>query len=583
MTPRGNQVQTVYVDLSGELQANTECLVKASEPQYHLTTTSKIRLSRPPVFRHTGEVLIRDEQEGRAQTSTSEAIEVPTEETDQLHERVKAINMALKLGPTKMSLNSKEKTERTNSTKAAVTFGKDWLIYCTSICPTTDEEEEKWRKTLPESYTSVAHIHRPTQFAQGLGLGVCEHIGVYGKPAPVRGTFFGFRTVEMQRRVQLVLHGPMLYVDDPYRCISEAEAGWTSLSAMIFVKSREYAAQKEYRFALLSIKPGVGDVFDLPVSGVLRDSLLPVTLLEKGSDAGQAVVSTDDSPDRKEKVSTSGYTYHRRIRRSKRERSNWGEDEDGTDRSSEEVIEETVTSPDEIPEPFPVQEERQPDVIVFQQCGGRFRYIHRAYREEETERWRIETIQENVVGGDGSGGRVHPEGLALPPGVIYESLDDHPVDPRLVLELCLNPSMPKHPMAYEGFARCSWSEIGHALACGRSLGMAVDLLKGVEQARAAASAWYAFRFILDLVSLFGSIVKSVCVIRECVAVVELERAPLSGAVAWATFSGTGTYTLYINDGNIQELVFPGRFSRAGTINPSTYIDALQKYGWYRKG
>ena len=582
MTPQGNQVQTEYVDLSGKMQANTVCLAKASEPQFDLATTSSIRLSRPGVFRETGEVLIRDAQEGRAQTSTSETIKVPTEEEDQLHERVKALNVALELGPTKMSVNTKEKAERTNTTGSAVTFGRDWLIYCMSICPETDEEDE-WRRTFPESYTSVAHIHRPTQFAQGLGMGVCEHIGVNGKPSPVRGTFFGFRTVEVQRRAQLVLHGPVLYVDDPYRCISEAEAGWASLSAMIFVKSREYAAQKEYRFALLSIKPDVGDVFDLPVSGVLRDSLLPVTFPENGSDTGQAVVSTDDSPSRKETVSTSGYTYRRRIRRSKRERSNWGEDEDGTDRSSEEVIEETVMSPDEIPEPFPEQEERQPDVIVFQQCGGRFRYIHEAYREKETERWRIETIWENVVAGDGSGGRVHPEGLALPPGVLYESLDEHPVDPRLVLELCLNPSAPKPPMAYEGFARCSWSEIGHALACGRSLGMAVDLLKGVEQARAAASAWYAFRFILDLVSLFGSIVKSVCVIRESVAVVELERAPLSGAVAWATFSGMGTYTLYINDGNVQELVFPGGLSRAGTISPSTYIDALQKYGWYRKG
>ena len=207
MTPQGNQVQTGYVDLSGKVQANTVCLAKVSEPQFDLATTSSIRLSRPGVFRETGEVLIRDAQEGRTQTSTSETIKVPTEEGDQLHERVKAINVALELGPTKMSVNTKEKVERTSTTGSAVTFGRDWLIYCTSICPATDEEDE-WRRTFPESYTSVAHIYRPTQFAQGLGMGVCEHIGVSGKPAPVRSTFFGFRTVEVQRRAQLVLHGP---------------------------------------------------------------------------------------------------------------------------------------------------------------------------------------------------------------------------------------------------------------------------------------------------------------------------------------------------------------------------------------
>ena len=56
--------------------------------------------------------------------------------------------------------------------------------------------------------------------------------------------------MEEQRRSQIVVHGPMLYVDSPYHCIEEAEQGWEKLSAMIFLKSRErdYAAQNEYRF-----------------------------------------------------------------------------------------------------------------------------------------------------------------------------------------------------------------------------------------------------------------------------------------------------------------------------------------------
>ena len=278
LTPQGNNVQTVYVDLSGEVEAKGLCLVKATEPQYDLATASTIRLSLPEVFRHTGgEVLIQDEQEGRARTSTSESVDVPSKEPELAGERVSALNAALQLGRTKMSVSGSDKSKRSNTSAAAVTFGRDCLIYCTSMRPSKDEEEA-WRRSLPDRYTSFTSIYRPTQFAQGLGLGVCEHIDARGKAKPARAVFNGFRTVEERRRGQMVLRGPMLYVDNPYRCIAEAEPGWEKLSAMIFLKSRErdYAAQKEYRFAMLSIGPEVGDVFDLPVSGVLKDCLSPV-------------------------------------------------------------------------------------------------------------------------------------------------------------------------------------------------------------------------------------------------------------------------------------------------------------------
>ena len=50
LTSQGNYVQTVYVDLSGAVEADRLCLVKAIEPQYGLATASTIRLSRilPP-------------------------------------------------------------------------------------------------------------------------------------------------------------------------------------------------------------------------------------------------------------------------------------------------------------------------------------------------------------------------------------------------------------------------------------------------------------------------------------------------------------------------------------------------------
>ena len=185
-TPQGDMVQTNYIDLAGTLPPETPSLAKASEPRFDLRTAASVRLSRPGVFRETGEVLVNDEQEGRARTSTRETIEGPTGATTQRDRRVRAVNAGLRLCHAKLSVSGTMREERTNTATSALTFGKDYLIYCASLWPEAGEENV-WRRTFPENYTSVARIHRPTQFAQALGLGVCEHIGATGKPAPVKG------------------------------------------------------------------------------------------------------------------------------------------------------------------------------------------------------------------------------------------------------------------------------------------------------------------------------------------------------------------------------------------------------------
>ena len=575
-TPQGNVVHTNYVDLAGKLLPDEVCLVKVSEPQFDLRTADSVRLSRPSVFRKTGEVLIKDEQEGRPGRSTSETIEGPTAETAHMDRRLRALNAGLRLSHTTLSVSGTEKRKKTHTTKSALTFGKDWLIYCTSLLPEVGDEDA-WRRTFPENYTSVARIYRPTQFAQALGLAVCEHIGATGKPGPVKATFHGFKTFEVHRTPQIVLHGPVLYVEDPYGTIVAADAGWAKICSMIFVKSREYAAQKEYRFAMLSIPPEAGEVFDLPVSGMLRDCLLPVHAPLGRTNARMTIARDDGAPGEQQEMNRD-YTYRRR--RVTRESGKWNDGEPASRRAREEIVEETVTSPDEVPEPFP-EEVKQPDIIVFERVGGHVRFAHTVYREEDVERWRIETLATNPVIVDDPGATGLPQALEVPPEHRLGAPDQRPTDPRVVLELSLNPSVPRPPGRYEGLARCTPPEVEHVLACWRSLGAAVDMLDGEDREQAAASAWYAAKFIADLVSWFGPIVKSLCVIRECVAVVEFERAPLSGAVGWATFSGAGTYTLYVHRENIEEVVLSGRF-KAGRISPDTYVKGLQRHGWHLK-
>ena len=464
-TPQGNVVHTYYVDLAGDLLAERLCLVKVSEPQFDLRTADSVRLSRPSVFRKTGEVLVKDEQEGRVRTSTTETLEDPTRETAQMDRRERAINAGLRLSHANLSVSGSATTKRTNTDTSAWTFGKDWLIYCTSLPPETGEEDT-WRRTFPENYTNVARIHRPTQFAQALGLAVCEHIGATGKPAPMKGTFHGFKTSEVHRAVQIVLHGPVLYVDDPYRFIDDADTGWATICSMIFAKSSEYAAQKEYRFAMLSIPPEAGQVVDLPVSGMLRDCLEPVKTPHGLANAPVTIARDEREPGTQHETSR-GYTYRRR--RVRRESGNWKNAEPGSDRAREEIVEETVTSPEEVPKPFP-EEPKQPDVIVFERVGGQIRFAHTIYREEETTNWRIETLATNPTIVADSDPRSLPRVLEVSQEDQLESLAQPPTDPRFVLELCLNPSLPRPPRPYNGLSRCTQAEVEHTLGCLALLG-----------------------------------------------------------------------------------------------------------------
>ena len=572
-TAQGCLVNTTYVDLSGTLSLDGLGLAKATEPQFELSTTKSIRLSRPSVFRSTGEVLVRDEQEGLARRDSRQTVARVETNSPQTERRVAALNASLRLGDAKVSVNSTEKSEDWKSRSEWMTFGNDWLIYCTSILPL--EREEAWRRTFPASYTSVSRIHRPMQFAQALGVGVCEHIGATGKPAPLRGTFHGFRTMESQQTPQLVVHGPVLYVDDPYLCIAETEMGWARICSTIFVKSREYEAQREYRFAMLSIRAEVGDVFDLPMSGMLRDCLEPLKI---PTDAVSSAVkmSNDDSEVANPRETFRGYTYRRR--KVTRESTGRGSDETGS--TNEVVVEETVTSPDEVPDPFPSDE--KPDVILVHQMGGQLRYVHNAYRDEEKFHWRIETFPATPAIIEDPGSLGLPKALDVPPELRLDPREEIPVHPGYILDLCLNPSVPRPPRRYEGLERLSPTDLDHVLACHQALDSAVEQVPDALRERAAASAWYAFLFVVEITSLFGPVVESVCVIEECVAVVELERAPFSGAVAWATFSGAGTYTLHVRERAVEEMTYAGQSQRASPMMQSTYVKALEDHGWGSK-
>ena len=569
--------------LGGLLPTQDVPIAKWSRPEHGLKTAPSIRLSRPDVFRDHGEVLLQDPQEGRVAKTRNRTIDTSDQKhMDSVQRRLAALNVAAKLNKTIINLSASSTNTQSKSSEASITFGRDWLLYCTAMC-CSDRGADDRKGDFSENYTCSTTIYRPTQFAQALGLSVCEHIGAFGKPSPVRQTLSNFLSAETQRHGLFVVHGPTLYVDDPYDYVSKAKAGWELLSAMIFLKSREHAREKEYRFAVLPVSPAIEALVDLPVSGSMRDCLWPPATLGQEQLKGEPVIVPEEGAAEVEaSLTTRKHTYRRRLIRTKKSSSRIGNEKHEDGEQEKEIIEETLVSPDEVQEAFRSDEGKQPDIIIFQQWGNRIRYVHDAFYNVETDRWRIETVRRDDSGGHLDETDGWPDQLSVPPEVAFEASQSLPWDPELILEYCLEPSRPRAPDAYKGGRECSTEDLEHVLACGRSLEMVVALVPEPERERAAAASWYALGFIASLTVEFGSIVKSVCLIREAVAVVDLVRARFSGAVGWATFSGSGSYTLYIKNGNAEEFTFPGHFSRPQPMGRSVYADALHQNGWHRK-
>ena len=197
-------------------------------------------------------------------------------------------------------------------------------------------------------------------------MSVCEHVGAFGKPSPSRQTLSNFLSAETERHGLFVVHGPTLYVDDPYAYVSEAKAGWEMLSAMIFLKSQEHAREEEYRFAVFPVPPTTEAIVDLPVSGAMMDCLSPPAMPRQKQFKGELVVVPEDgAAEIKTSVPTQKHTYRRRLTRTKKSSLKVGDVEQGGGEQEEEVVEETVVSPEEIQEAFRSKQEKHPDIIIF--------------------------------------------------------------------------------------------------------------------------------------------------------------------------------------------------------------------------
>ena len=135
-----------------------------------------------------------------------------------------------------------------------------------------DGEWDTWRATLPEEYDHVSEIGQPAKFAQALARMVAEQIGPQGKDGWIKDTTEGVEGTRTKHRLQWVMHGPVVYTDRVYDTVSRDCDERTGVAAKIFTKSTKYAAQREYRFAILN-EGAEEETVILQVSGMMRDAL----------------------------------------------------------------------------------------------------------------------------------------------------------------------------------------------------------------------------------------------------------------------------------------------------------------------
>ena len=119
---------------------------------------------------------------------------------------------------------------------------------------------------MPDDYDHNSYIYRPRAFARALASMVADQFGPQGKPDEMKHTYDGELRLVTEHETQLVIHGPVIYVEDPYGTISNARDNWDFMVRSAFVKHDKYRDQREYRFLVLTEDKSTPETLDLSVS-----------------------------------------------------------------------------------------------------------------------------------------------------------------------------------------------------------------------------------------------------------------------------------------------------------------------------
>ena len=162
-------------------------------------------------------------------------------------------------------------TRFTRKKTRTLTVGGDCLMWSTSVEPADADQWELWRRDLEESYDHVTPVLSPRRLARELGLLVLHEFGPQGAKAELKNDISG---VVSQHSGVMVVHGPVVYTDDPFRFATEGPlTDFDRVVRPMFVKHTSHQHQREYRF-VVSVKSELDDAHvDLQASPGLLSAL----------------------------------------------------------------------------------------------------------------------------------------------------------------------------------------------------------------------------------------------------------------------------------------------------------------------
>lgn len=582
----GNLIATTYIDMRLEVERNpVPALVKGCKREHALEDGATILISKPTRFREYGEKLIQDVQEG---SPKDESVTVREETAVEAAKRrsVADLNEAQDL------LNSRFRMTRTvtysgkDTESKSLSYGKEWWIFCTSIEP-NEEEWEAWRATLPEEYDHVSKIGQPAKFAEALARMVTEQVGPQGKEGWMQNTTKGSETERTKHRLQWVIHGPVVYTDQVYGPVADESDGMKRLAASIFTKSTRYAAQREYRFAVLN-EGATDETLLLQISGMLRDALKRTEVGLIRNPPTPTEWSEEDEAKAPSQENRSWIPTFQRATRTERlsERQETCSEiraPDGEVKSSESERRESVTE-------RVVTQEHQPDDEGFQASAGAERSGNslgeeqpapqhalgtgEQYQEQSDE----ETVQELALeerewNDDHPGDSLTIPVVHLGTGRVYKSFD----------EALSDPAYPMGPVKETWRERaCSPEEIAEANRAVDTLEWKVPYIKEEFRQDAASACWYAMLCIRNVYARLSDIVDSVWIERERFVVIRLKESDDLKASGRIVIAPTGSYA-YCLQLPSKEVSGHGGEAWGSMFFPlGNQVDRFREFGWPEK-
>lgn len=253
------RIIVVYVDVRNKekRQRKIQGLVKGCEPNYRIDVSRTIRIAEPSIFREMEEDdLIGDKLEAKQERKTVEP-ESATQSKKALWDEVnEAIWQTLEHELSKSFPEASIKITNRHSdyrevTTDTFTAGRNGWIYCTSIAPETEAEEEALWANWGAGYTDWYPIRDRRLFARALGGMMIDQLGPRSAQSELEGETDGIKGGKIWKKSQLIVHGPVDYRDDPYESTEHLGSYERALSA-IFIKRRKYENQREYRFVVHS-------------------------------------------------------------------------------------------------------------------------------------------------------------------------------------------------------------------------------------------------------------------------------------------------------------------------------------------